>query len=260
MLRAVAEAARAFRDREWFDAAERAGTFLARNLVRDGRVMRSWLGGTARVTGFLEDYAALGLGFIGLYQATFDRPWLDRARALADASVRWFWDDGDGAFYDTPRDGERLITRPRDIADNATPAGQSLAAELQLFVADYFGDAAARERADRVLALAGPAIPRMPVMFGHLLGVADMAVRGAIQVAITGRGADALERVTHTRYLPSLVIAGGNGREVADLPMFAGRLTDRATAYVCRGYACEVPATDQAALGAQLSSASRVQI
>ncbi len=252
MLRAMAEAGRVFRDPTWFAAAEKAGEFLWRQLVRDGRVMRSWMEGRATINGFLEDYAALGLGYIGLYQATFERRWLNRARALSDAMVTWFWDDGEGVFYDTPRDGEALITRPRDFADNATPAGSSLAAELQLFMAEYFGDNAARARAERVLTSLGEMMTRMPVMLGHLLGAADMSVRGAIEVAITGSGTAALESVTHGVYLPSLVIAGGNGREVEDLPMYASRLTDRATAYVCRRFACELPATDPATLLAQL--------
>jgi uncharacterized protein YyaL (SSP411 family) len=252
MLRAMAEAGRVFRDPKYFAAAERAGDFLWRELVRDGRVLRSWMEGRATINGFLEDYAALGLGYIGLYQATFDRRWLDRARTLADATVTWFWDENEGAFYDTPRDGEELITRPRDFADNATPAGSSLAAELQLFMAEYFGDDAARARADRVLTSLGAMITRMPVMLGHLLGAVDMAVHGAIEVAITGRGTAALESVTHGVYLPSLVIAGGNGREVEDLPMFAGRLSEQATAYVCRRFVCELPAHDAVSLREQL--------
>ncbi|MBM4193200.1 MAG: thioredoxin domain-containing protein [Gemmatimonadetes bacterium] len=259
MLRALAESARVFRAPEYFTDVEQAGVFLWNSLVRDGRVLRSWMRGRATIAGFLEDYAALGLGYIGLYQATFDRPWLDRARALSDAMVRWFWDEDAGVFYDTPTDGEALITRPRDIADNATPAGSSLAAELQMFMAEYFGDTAARGRAERVLAAASPAIARMPVMLGHLLGAADMSVHGAVQVAITGSGTDALERVTHAQYLPSLVIAGGNGREVSDLPLYAGRLGDEATAYVCRGYACELPARSAEALASQLRGVARLR-
>jgi uncharacterized protein YyaL (SSP411 family) len=257
MLRAMCEAARVFRKPEYFDAAARAGKFLGRELVRDGRPMRSWMEGVAKVGGFLEDYASLGLGYIALYQSTFDRPWLEQARAMADATVEWFWDDGAGVFYDTPRDGEQLITRPHDFADNATPAGSSLAAELQLFMADYFGDSEARTRADRVITSLAGTIPRMPVMLGHLLGAADMAVRGAVQVAICGGRTDPLEMAVHRQYLPSLVLSHGNGKELEGLPIYEGRITDKATAYVCRGFACDLPATSAAALESQLRTAAR---
>jgi uncharacterized protein YyaL (SSP411 family) len=257
MLRAMCEAARVFRKPEYFDAAERAGRFLGKELVRDGRPMRSWMEGSAKVGGFLQDYASLGLGYVALYQSTFDRPWLDKARAMDEATVEWFWDDAAGVFYDTPRDGEQLITRPHDFADNATPAGSSLAAELQLFVAGYFGDSDARARADRVISSLAGTIPRMPVMLGHLLGAADMAVRGAVQVAICGGKTEALEMAVHRQYLPSLVLSHGNGKELQGLPIYEGRVTEKATAYVCRGFACDLPATTASALESQLRTAAR---
>jgi uncharacterized protein YyaL (SSP411 family) len=257
MLRAMSEAARVFGKPEFLDAAERCGTFLSKELVRDGRAMRTWMEGSAKVGGFLEDHAALGLGYLAVYQATFDRPWLEKARAMAETCVTWFWDDAEGVFYDTPRDGEQLITRPRDFADNATPAGSSLAAELQLFMAEYFGDHEARARADKVLTSLSGAIPRMPVMLGHLLGAADMAVHGAVEVAITGRKTANLEAVVKKHYLPSLVIAGGNGDEIRDLPLFQGREASTATVYVCKGFTCDLPALTPAALDSQLRSVAR---
>src|SRR4029079_19478543 len=110
--------------------AVRHGEFLFRALVRDGRVYRSYRNGVAKLTGYLEDYAALGLAALALYELTFDELWLDRARTLADAAVNWVWDNDAGAFFDTPSDHETLVTRPRDVTDNATPSGTSLVAEL----------------------------------------------------------------------------------------------------------------------------------
>ncbi|MDQ3950929.1 MAG: thioredoxin domain-containing protein, partial [Gemmatimonadota bacterium] len=153
MLRGLAEAARAFGVEEYRELALRNGEFLFREMVRDRgqaeglRVMRSSKGGEARIGGFLEDHAALGLGALALYELTFDRGWLDRARALATSVIRWFWDDEAGAFYDTPHDHERLITRPRDVTDNATPSGTSLATELLLRLAELLRDADMRRRA-----------------------------------------------------------------------------------------------------------------
>ena len=260
MLRAMAEAGRVFADAALVAEAVRGGEFLHRELVRDGRVMRSWMRGTSRIAGFLEDYASLGLGFVGVYQATFDRRWLDRARALSGAVVTWFWSDADGCFYDTPHDHEQLVTRPRDVADNATPAGSSLAAELLLVVADYFGDAGARAKADRVLASSAEMITRMPVMLGHLLGAADMAVFGAIEVAIAGDVTSpttrSLLKAVSTTYLPSLVVAAGQGDAVRELPLFESRAPAKSTAYVCRGYTCDLPTTDPAVLADQLRRVS----
>ena len=258
MLRAVAEGARAFFDSQLREDAVRAGRFLRDSLVRDGRAMRSWSAGRTRIAGFLEDQAALGLGFIALYQLTFEREWLDLAMTLAESTVEWFWDDESGAFYDTARDAERLVTRPRDVTDNAIPSGTSLAVELQLLVAEYTGNVAARRRAEYVLATMSEALRRAPLAFGHLLGAADLSVHGAVEVAIAGDPARApfraLAEAAAQAYTPSLVLAGGEGDGVQGLPLLEGRTAPAggALAFVCERYTCELPITDPDALGARL--------
>jgi uncharacterized protein len=261
MLRALAEGARAFDSEAYRALALANGEFLFREMVRDGRVMRSHKDGVSRIAGFLDDHAAVALGFLALYELTFDRTWLDRARALEQTIVRWFWDHEVGAFFDTATDHERLITRPRDLTDNAVPSGSSLAVELSLRIAEFFGDAKSRVRAERVLASVAEPMGRHPLAFGHLLGAADMAVFGAIELAIVGEPASqpfvALARAAARHYAPSLVVAGGPVDGSADLPLLAGRPMHggRATAYLCRSYACGAPVSDPAALGEQMDAA-----
>ncbi|HVT40346.1 MAG TPA: thioredoxin domain-containing protein [Gemmatimonadaceae bacterium] len=265
MLRAMSEAALVFHSVPFREAALANGAFLWREMVRDGRASRTHTRGETRISGFLEDHAALALGFLSLYALTFDRMWFDRARALADTCTSCFWSDTFGAFYDTAADHEALITRPRDVTDNATPAGTSLTVELLLIIAELTGDAEARRRADHVLGTLGGPMQQYGTMFGHLLGAADLAVNGAVEVAIAGDPATsdfaALLRVVASCYLPSLVIAGGMGDAVRGLVLMDGRepVDATATAYVCRHYACELPATDPIALAAQLANASQVR-
>ena len=261
MLRAMAEGARAFDDATLAESALAAGRFLRTALVRDGRVLRSWRDGTARIPGFLEDHAALALGFIALYQLTFDRAWLDDALALNASCVRWFWNDEAGAFFDTAHDAEALVTRPRDVTDNATPSGNSLAVELQLMVALLTGDAAMRRRADYVLATLAEPMRRSAMAFGHLLGAADLAVNGAVELAIAGEpettAFSALARAAAQVYAPSLAIVGGAGASVRDLPLMEGRSAPggEALAFVCRNHACELPTADPGTLKEQLRRA-----
>ncbi|HEX4468291.1 MAG TPA: thioredoxin domain-containing protein, partial [Gemmatimonadaceae bacterium] len=140
MVRALAEAARAFDRLSYRAEAVRQGEYLFGLLVREDRVFRTAKLGTARIAGFLEDTAAVGLAALALYELTFDEIWLTRARSLAEAAVRWFWDDEAGAFFDTASDHESLVTRPRDVTDNATPSGTSLATELLARLADLLQD------------------------------------------------------------------------------------------------------------------------
>ena len=178
MLRAMADAARVFASDIYAQAAVRNGEFLWREMVRSGRVYRTHTKGETRIPGFLEDQAAVALGFISLHQLTFDHAWFDRARLLTDGCVGKFLDEASGNFFDTASDAEALVTRPRDITDNATPAGSSLAAELLLMMAELGGDITARPIAMRVLGDAAEPMARYATMFGHLLGVADMALGG----------------------------------------------------------------------------------
>jgi uncharacterized protein YyaL (SSP411 family) len=261
MVRGIAEAARAFGNDRYRSAAVESGEFLFENLVRDGRVLRSYKDGRARIAGYLEDHAALGLAALAVYELTFDDRWLTRARDLATTMVQWFWDDATGAFFDTSSDHETLITRPRDVTDNAVPSGTSLAVELLVRIAELFADADARRRATYVVETLAPAISRYPSAFGHLLGSADMLLNGAVELAIVGDPASpdfmALERAAAGRYLPSLVIAGGPPRD--DVALLEGRAPRDgvATGYVCKSYACEEPATTAALLSEQLARTAR---
>jgi uncharacterized protein YyaL (SSP411 family) len=264
MLRGIATAARAFERDDFAKIAINNGEFLYSEMIENGRVSRSHSKNGKRIQGFLEDYAAVALGFISLYELTFEVKWVDRATELARSMVEWFWDEQLGAFFDTPRDAEALITRPREATDNAMPSGTSLAVDLLLSLAELTHDADMRRRATFVLETLATPLIRYPSAFGHMLGAADMAVNGAVEVAIAGvpveKNFKALLHELANHYVPSLVLAGGSDQ--SGIALMQGRTAARgkATAYVCRSYACEEPAPDAATLAAQLENAGRLTV
>jgi uncharacterized protein YyaL (SSP411 family) len=265
MLRGLAEAARVFGRAEDRELAVRNGEFLFSRMLRNGRVLRSYKDGEARLAGYLEDHAALGLGALALYELTFEPVWLERARAMTDIMVEWFRDETTSTFYDTARDHEALVTRPRDVTDNAMPSGTSLALDLMLRIAEVTGDAELRRGASIVLETLAEPMVRYGPAFGHALGAADMAVHGAVEVALVGQpgepGFDALARTVAAQYIPSLVLVGGVPSATERIPLLAGRelRNGRATAYVCRQFTCEAPVTVPTELHAQLENASRAR-
>ena len=262
MLRGLAVAARAFENEEMRRLALRNAEFLHREMANDGRVMRSHTGGQTRINGFLEDHAAVALGFVAVYEMTFDPKWIQRAIEIAHKMIEFFWDDRIGAFFDTAKDSEALVTRPRDATDNAMPSGTSLAVDLLVSLAELTHDTEMRRRANFVIETLATPLIRHSSAFGHLLGVADMVTNGAVEVAIAGDRNDelfrALEHEVGTRYVPSLVLAGGT--ESTGIALLEGReaRNGKATAYVCRSYACEEPVSDPAALAEQLERAGRI--
>jgi uncharacterized protein len=264
MLRGVATAARALNRGDFRGAALASAEFLAREMVQDGRVMRSHKEGVTRIAGFLEDHAAVALGFLAVYELTFDERWVLLARQIAAAMTQWFWDGEVGAFFDTAKDAEVLITRPRDATDNATPSGTSLATELLLHLAELTQDEDYRKRAVFILESLAEPLTQYPSAFGHLLGCADMEVNGAIEVALVGdtdaTGFRQLYGTVGDQYAPSLVLAGGPPTSDSVVKLLNDRpLIDAgATAYVCRGYTCDKPVTDPVALSAQLENAAGI--
>lgn len=243
--------------------AVRAGEFLFREMVVDGRVMRSYRPSRPFIPGFLEDYGALGLAALALYELTFDPSWLERATLMTRSLNDWFWSEESQTLYDTAHDHERLITRPRDVTDNAVPSGTSLALDLMLRVAEVMGDETLRGRAHTVLGSLAEPMAQHGAAFGYLLGVADMAIHGAVEVALVGDPQSddfaALAREVANQYLPSLVLAGGPPERTSSIPLLASRRMREsgATAYVCRDHTCEEPTTDPKTVRVQLQSAVR---
>lgn len=263
MLRGLATAARAFQSEEIGRLALHNAEFLYREMVNGGRVMRSRTGVETRLQGYLEDHAAVALGFVSVYELTFDPVWIHRATDIAQVMTELFWDDGVGAFFDTARDADPLITRPREVADNAVPSGTSLAVDLLLTLSELTRDAEMRRRATFVIETLGTPLIRYASGFGHLLGAADMATNGAVEIAIAGtrddKGFKALEKEVAEHYVPSLVLAGGSASSGIGLLEDRDAHDGRATAYVCMSYACDAPASDPALLASQLEQAGRLQ-
>jgi uncharacterized protein YyaL (SSP411 family) len=211
----------------------------------------------------LEDYADLAEGLLALYEATFDERWFTTARALADAILDRFADPA-GGFFDTATDHERLVTRPKDIQDNATPSGGAMAALVLLRLAAFTGESRYREAAERALATATPYTVRYPTAFAQWLQATDFALAPVAEVAIVGDPADGVTNdllaVAAGGYAPDRVIAlRVDGGESA-VPLLADRIMIKGlpTAYVCRGFACRLPVTDPDALAEQLREVAAV--
>jgi uncharacterized protein YyaL (SSP411 family) len=263
MVRALCEAARVWEHAPARELAMRCGGFL-RDVAMDGdgRVVRiADAAAVRRGPGFLDDHAALGLAFLSLHALSLDAHWLADAARVGAAMRAHFFDTDSGRWYDTADDGERLIVRPRDLLDNATPAGQSLALELELRLAELNGDPVVRETVLQTLATLGDALARWPQGFGHLLGVAMLALDGVLAVVLAGPagpGRHALEREVARRFLPTLLLAGVTpDAEATGMPsLLQGKgVTDgTALAYVCRNFQCQRPVSDASQLGEQLTA------
>ncbi|CAA9567641.1 MAG: Uncharacterized protein YyaL [uncultured Thermomicrobiales bacterium] len=267
MLRAFAEGSRVLERPDFREIAERNAAFLLETLRRDGRLLRTYKDGQAKLDGYLEDYAFLIDGLISLYQATFERRWIDEALALTETMVAEFADENGAGFYDTGAHHEALVARPRDLQDGATPAGTSVAADVLLRLGAMTGNEEYTRRGERVLAMLAEPMAEQPVGFGRVLSALEFALGTPKEVALAGeRGDPAFEVLADavwTRYEPNVVLGYADQVDPSlaeRLPFLAERppRDGQATAYVCERYACLPPVTDPEGLLAQLASGTGV--
>jgi uncharacterized protein YyaL (SSP411 family) len=260
MLRAFVTGAAAFGDPSYLATAEANASFLLTNLLRDGRLLRTYKDGVAKLNGYLEDYAFVADALLALYEVRGRRRWFDAARTLAEVMVVHFADPDGGPFFTTSDDHETLIQRPRDLYDNAVPSGNSVAAEVLLRLAVHTGDERYHQHAIRAIAPLQEAMARAPLAFGRLLCAADQALDPERELAIIGAPEDPrilqLRDVATARFDPNLVLAIATPDEAAasDSPLLADKVQRDGvpTAYLCERYACQAPVTSAEALAAQL--------
>jgi uncharacterized protein YyaL (SSP411 family) len=269
MLRSFAEAARSLDRSDYLEVAVRNADFLLTHLRRDGRLLRTHKDGQSKLNAYLEDYAYVIDGLLALYEATFDLRWFEEARALAGAMIEQFWDDDGGGFFFTSADHESLITRTKDFYDNATPAGNSVAARALIKLSLMTGEDSYRRMAEEILQLMKPAMTRAPNAFGFLLSALDLFLAAPFEIAIIGdAGAEdtrAMINAVFKRYLPNKAVAfaaPGDSRAAQTIKLLEGRdqLGGKATAYVCRNFYCEAPVTGAEALAEAVARAIRPEV
>ena len=236
---------------DFIAAARDAAALLAAVHLADGRLIRTSRDGTAgpaeSTAGVLEDYACVAAGFLTLSGVTGQARWMTLAGELLEVALAAFG-DGAGGFYDTAADGEPLIFRPADPADNATPSGTFAVAGALLSYSALAGSTRHREAAAAALGVLPAIAARYPRAAGMGLAVAEAWLAGPAEIAVVGSPADERTRALHETALhaatPGAVLALGDGTQAA-VPLLTGRalVNGEPAAYVCRQFTCLAPVT-----------------
>jgi len=250
MLRAFAEAAAHFGRDDYRSIAEANARFLLETMWDGNRLLHSFKDGRARFNAYLDDYVNVVDGLFTLYELTFDATWLDAAMRITDVMVVQFWDREGGGFHFTGKDHETLIARTKDFFDNATPSGNSVAADVLLRLAAILDRKDYREKAENVVTSAAGLLKQYASGFGRMLAAVDFWVGTSKEIAIAGNPSIFLPAV-RKQYLPRTVVAAGAAGKIALLqnrPMIDGK----PTAYICENFACKNPVTDPVMFEEQL--------
>ena len=262
VVRALAEAGGALGRPDYTDAAMRALDFVLSDMRRGDRLLRSWTAGSAKIDGFLEDYAAIGNALLTVYETTLDSRWLTEVEWAGQAILERFHDPDAGVLYDTAADATPLVIRPRETMDNATPSGTSLAIELLQRAGRLLGRERWTSVATEALGREADALGRYPSAFGRMLSLALTEAERPLELALLGPVDHPDFRALHdcvlARYLPTRTLVGGEAEAVASrrVPLLEGRgpVEGRPTIFICRDLVCLEPVTDVATLRRELDA------
>ena len=270
MLRSFAEAGAALGRVDYLEAAVKNAEFLTTVMCPQGRLLRTYRNGEAKLLGYLEDYSCVADGLIALYEATLDLHWLENAVVMADSMIELFWDEATGGFYDTGSDHEALVIRPRDVFDNAQPCGGSVASDILLKLAVFTGNDDYAAKAAVPLRSLHEHMARSPGGTGHWLSALDFYISAVKEVAVVGPSENAatseLLDTVRRQFLPNKVLMGYDpsslestgraGLNLGGYPLLEGRgmVNGQPTAYVCQNYVCQLPVTEPGPLLAQLKA------
>ncbi len=265
MLAALADAGRIFGREDYLDLARRNASFIRDEMMQGGRLLHSYKNGEAKIAGLLEDYTFYGLGLLALYRATLEPQWLELALDLAHTLTEHFADP-QGGFFSTPDDGEKLIVRPKEFFDAATPSGNGAAAKFLLTLARFTDNRDWEALAAGAIKPVAGAMRKHPVGFGTPLEALQHLLTPPKEIALFGppEGEDTQALINEVQKLPlpyTVVALAEDGDDPLTelLPFLSGRgrVENKATAYVCEGGACKLPVTTVAGLIDNLGSEVR---
>lgn len=248
-LKTLAEAARALNRPDYLAAAQASANFLLRELRMDGNLQRTWRSGQARNAAALEDYAALILGLLSLYQADFNPLWYQESVGLAEQMVARFSDPA-GGFFDAPSDVNHLLIRPKNLQDNATPSGSALAVMALLQISAFSARADWQHLAELALAPLQEALAQHPLAFSFWLQALRFAMGPVKQVAVVWSAGQAAPQALLTpfwrAYQPLTVLAGSPLPMTGSHPQLLNErplVNGQAAVYVCENFTCQMPYT-----------------
>ncbi len=245
MLATFAEASAILQSAEYLEIARRNADFVLENMRNGEYLLRTFKDGQAKLNAYLEDYANFADGLIELYQVSGEAKYLREAKSFADLMITEFWDAEAGGFFFTANNHEPLLMRSKDFYDNATPAGNSAAADVLLKLSKIYGDEKYERFAVTLLRLVAPQIRRYPNAFGRVLSVLEFHLNATKEIIVIGEKGNALEKEIWREYLPFKVVVLSGGKTEESLPLLENRATveGKPTAYICENFVCQKPVT-----------------
>lgn len=243
MLKAYTDAYRVFGNQNFLDKAITSANFILNKLILNSRLARvynSSQNSEEWAEAFLDDYAFVIDGLIGLYEATFDENWLKSAKQLTDYTISNFYDDESGMFYYTSKTGEQLIARKQEIMDNVIPSSNSVMGHNLFKLGHFFQQSAYLEMSAQMLRNVYTHIKTYGSGYSNWASLLLNRVFGIYEIAITGPEAEIKRHELEKNYIPNKILLGGI---LGTLPLLNDKWNTETKIYVCQNRTCSLPVT-----------------
>ena len=247
MITAFAKGYRVTNEKKYLDAAEKCIDFIENNLVKDGKLLRTYKDGKAKLQGYLEDYSYFGVSLLDVFEINPELKYLERAQEIANYLVEHFWDSETNSFYMTADDHEKLIIRPKSNYDLSLPSGNSVAANLLLRLFHLTQDKKFLEISTKIMENQAQMAAENPFGFGHLLNTVFMYLQKPREITVlNSQNKEIVDSLTN-RFMPeSILVTVKNENQLnnlSKLPFFEGKQfqNDKTTVFVCKDFTCSLP-------------------
>jgi uncharacterized protein YyaL (SSP411 family) len=255
MISAFAYAGRVLNEPLYLEAAERSAQFLLDNLFIHGELFHRYRQQKVGIDGFLDDYAYVALGFLDLYEATFQEKWLYHALDLCQKMNQRFWDETHHGFFLSQKQKDTLLMNPKEIYDGALPSGNSGAILLLVRLSKLTQDKELEQKVHQFFSAFSSDLMQHPISYPFMLLALDFHFGPAYEIVLAGKRDDPLLKRLHQavfeEFLPQkVVVFHPEGESVPQLlekiPFLVNQkmYEDQATAYVCYQQVCQLPTHD----------------
>ncbi len=241
MLKGLVDAYHAFGEESFLDLAQKSASFIHENLVIDGALLRSYSKEPNVIPGYLDDYSFAIDAFYSLYQATFEKQWLEVAVELTDYTIAHFYDSAEELFYYTNDKSEQLIARKKEIFYNVIPASNSVMAQNLYFLGNLLERDSYLKLSENMIAKIAPMIKTDPQYLTNWGTLYAFRTKSIFEIAIIGEDFLSFSHELQRHFIPNKVIS--ENLKSNDLPLLRDRIAihDKTTLYVCFNKSCKLP-------------------
>ncbi|MCH9657844.1 thioredoxin domain-containing protein [archaeon] len=246
MITAFAKGYRVTNDARYLDAAKNCVSFIEENLFVDGKLLRTYKNGTAKIDGYLEDYSYFINALLDVFEIEPDPKYLALSLSLGHHLVDHFWDSENNSFFMTSDEHEKLIIRPKSNYDLSLPSGNSVSSFVMLRLYHLSQEQVFLEITTKIMESQAQIAAENPFGFGYLLNTISMYVQKPVEITVVNTENSSICNSLLLDYLPNSILVTVQDASQMDglsqYPFFAGKMfEDHTSVFICKNFTCSLP-------------------